>query len=146
MRRLVLPLVLALVLVACGEAPPADQAAPPDTMTPAAQAAFDPTVFDTITWENDQAALDRGQVVYNYSCAKCHGPRGLGDADFVSGVDTLRPPSFREPDWIYAGNREAIREQVFVGTAKGMPHWGLEGLKPKDVDAVALYIMQGLGS
>jgi mono/diheme cytochrome c family protein len=116
-----------------------------DTMTAVAEAAYDATIFDTITWESEEAALERGQVVYSYSCARCHGETGLGDAGMTRGGDTLRPPSFREPDWAYASDKDGLRRQVFVGTAEGMPHWGLEGLKPRDVDAVAIYIMQGMG-
>jgi hypothetical protein len=44
-----------------------------------------------------------------------------------------------------AGNAEAIREAIFVGTAEGMPHWGLEGLKPTQVDAVTAHILSGMG-
>ena len=83
-------------------------------------------------------------MVYQYSCRKCHGERGLGDAGFVRQGDTLIPPSFREPDWSLAQDKAALREQVFIGNAEGMPHWGLAGLKAKDVDAVATYILNVL--
>jgi hypothetical protein len=33
---------------------------------------------------------------------------------------------------------------VFTGTANGMPHWGLHGLKARDVDAAARYIATAL--
>jgi mono/diheme cytochrome c family protein len=115
----------------------------PDSLT-IAQEAFDAAAFDTITWETDTEAEERGAVVYQYSCRKCHGERGLGDAEFVRQGDTLRPPSFREPDWGFASDLDGLREQVFVGNAEGMPHWGLVGLKPKDVDAVAKYILNVL--
>lgn len=110
-----------------------------------ASAAFDQSVYDTLTWESDQARADRGAQVYNFSCTKCHGDEGLGDAGFVLGGDTLRPPSFREPTWAMAGDLEAIRNAIFVGTKRGMPHWGLEGLKAEAVDAVARYVMNGPG-
>ncbi len=145
MRMIALPLAGILILGGCaGEEPPAEKTPPPDTLLPAAQEAYDPTMFDSITWESDQAAIERGSVVYNFSCTRCHGEQGRGDAEFVRSGDTLRPPSFRDPDWEFAGDKEGLREMVFVGTAEDMPHWGLEGLKPRDVDAVAIFILQSM--
>lgn len=144
MRWIALPLSLALASFACsGEQPGQQTEAAPDSTT-IAQAAYDPTMFDTVTWESEQAAVDRGLVVYRHSCQKCHGETGLGDAEFIRQGDTLRPPSFREPAWHYAEDKEGLRREVFVGTAQGMPHWGLAGLKARDVDAVAIYIMEGM--
>ena len=143
MRSIVLVLACALVLGACAGEPPV-QEVPPDTMTAVAQAAYSPTMFDSIDWVSEQAAIERGSVVYNSSCTKCHGDQGRGDTGLVQRGDTVRPPSFREPDWIYAGDKEGLREQVFVGTAENMPHWGLAGLKPRDVDAVAIFILQSM--
>ena len=144
MRWIVLPLSVALASAGCGEAPEAQRTVPPDTMATVALTAYDATAFDTITWETPQAALDRGQVVYRHSCARCHGAEGLGDAKFVLHGDTLRPLSLRREDWPYTGDKANLRRQVFIGTAEGMPHWGLEGLKPRDLDAVAVFIMEGL--
>ncbi|MCA9736508.1 MAG: c-type cytochrome [Gemmatimonadota bacterium] len=109
-----------------------------------AEAAYDPAAFDSISWENPAAANERGAVVFRFSCEKCHGPRGYGDGGFVSRGDTVRPPSFRESDWRFVEDHEGLRRHIFVGTADGMPHWGLEGLKPRDVDAVAHYLREGL--
>jgi len=148
MRWIAMPLAVVFALSGCAGGEPAEDETAPDTAASSmamAMEAYDPSAFDTITWESEQAAIDRGQVVYRFSCMKCHGERGLGDAAFVRGGDTLRPPSFREPDWAYAGNKEGIREQIFVGTAEGMPHWGLAGLGAKDIDAVATYILHGFG-
>ena len=144
-RWIAFPLALALVAAGCGGGEPAEDTseAAPDSLA-LAQEAFDAAMFDTVTWETDTEAEERGAVVYQYSCRKCHGERGLGDADFVRQGDTLRPPSFREPDWTFAQDKAGLMEQVFVGNAEGMPHWGLAGLKAKDVDAVATYILNVL--
>ncbi len=147
-------LVLAVALGACGpsseERAAAEQAvaeaqerAAQDTVD-MAMAAFDPSHFDTITWKSDQEAFDRGRVVFNFSCSKCHGAGGAGDGGFVMDGDTVRPPSFLEGDWRFAADLTGLRRQVFTGTAQGMPHWGLEGLKYRDIDAVAAYITRGL--
>lgn len=150
MRWIPLALVGSLALMACGPsaeeiaaAAAAAEAAAQDSLMNAASSAFDASVYDTITWEEPQKRLDRGQQVYNFSCSKCHGSEGLGDGGFVQGGDTLRPPSFREPTWRMAGDEPAIRQAVFVGTAENMPHWGLAGLKAEAVDAVTHYILEG---
>lgn len=147
-------LALVLVLGACGDSTEEQAAlqaeqeammaqAQADTMAMAV-AAFDPAGFDTISWDNQQAAMERGATVFRFSCQKCHGVNGAGDGGFVQAGDTLRPPSFREGDWRFAEDLDGLREQIFVGAAEGMPHWGLEGLKYRDVDAVARYIQSDL--
>lgn len=145
MRCFAMFLAALFLTVGCGGGePPAEEASAGPDSTALAQAAYDPTMFDTISWESQEEAVERGQVVYRFSCLKCHGERGVGDAGFVRDGDTLQPPSFREADWPYAGDKAGIHEQVFVGTAEFMPHWGLVGLSPRDVDAVAIYIMEEL--
>ena len=109
-----------------------------------ALAMLTPEAFDTIAWENNQAWLDRGAVVFQFSCAKCHGGEGAGDGGMVQNGDTLRPPTFLTADWQFAEDHEALRRHIFAGTVNGMPHWGLHGLKFRDVDAVARYINRGL--
>jgi len=109
-----------------------------------AEEMYDPGVFDTISWESEEDAIERGGVVFRYSCTKCHGSEGAGDGGFVQRGDTLRPPSFLADDWELAGNVEAVRHRVFTGTAEGMPHWGFYGLSFRDIDAVARYIQQEL--
>jgi mono/diheme cytochrome c family protein len=150
MRWTLLPLVAALLVTACGPseeeqaaAAAAAAAATADSLVAAAEAAYDASVYDTVTWESNEARVARGQQVWTFSCAKCHGASGLGDGGFVRGGDTLAPPSFREPTWPMAGNPDAIRRAIFVGTAENMPHWGLEGLKPEAVDAVTHFIISG---
>lgn len=152
MRWIALPLAVAMATVTCGPsaeeialAEKAAAAAAQDSLLAVAEAAFDASVFDTLTYESDEAALERGQQVYSFSCTRCHGEEGLGDAGFVRGGDTLQPPSFKEATWPMAGDKEAIRKAIFVGTTENMPHWGLEGLKAESVEAVARYIVEGMG-
>jgi mono/diheme cytochrome c family protein len=141
---LFLCLFLPLAFAGCAGEPETESAQPPDTLTAVAMEAYDASMFDSITWNTEQDALDRGLTVYRHSCARCHGTEGRGDAGFVRAGDTLRPESFLREDWPYTDDKASLRQQVFVGTAEGMPHWGLEGLRPRDVDAVAIYIMQVL--
>jgi len=153
MRWIALPLVLLTVMTACGptEEELAQQAADraaaeQDSLVAVATDMFDAAVFDTLTWESDEKRMERGQQVYNFSCSKCHGSEGLGDAGFVMGGDTLAPPSFADPSWAMAGDVPAVRQAVFVGSTEGMPHWGLEGLKAEAVDAVTAFILENFGA
>ena len=140
-----------LIPLACGpsaeerEAMAAEQRAmaAADTLAEA-EANFDATVFDSVSWVATDSAVARGQVVFQYSCRKCHGAEGDGTGGFVAQGDTLRPPSFLAEDWRFADDQEGLRRQISVGTATGMPHWEMEGLKPRDIDAVAHYIRLGL--
>jgi mono/diheme cytochrome c family protein len=152
MRWIALPLVVALAAGGCGpsaeEQAAAEAAAAEavkDSLMTAAEVGYDASVFDTVSWESPERRSEYGAVAYLRSCAKCHGPEGVGDSKFVMGGDTLRPPSFREPTWPLANDEDGIRRAIFVGTGEGMPHWGLEGLSAGAVDAMAAYIMGGLG-
>jgi mono/diheme cytochrome c family protein len=149
MRKLV-PMVAGAALwslAACGGGePPASETALPsaaDTVE-TALALYDAAAFDTITWESPGEAVVRGSVVFSYSCRKCHGSQGYGDGGFVTQGDTIRPPDFHQPDWRFTTDLDGLRRQIFTGTAEGMPHWGLEGLKHRDIDAVARFIQDRL--
>lgn len=140
-------LALVAMFAACAGEPPAeqpDQAQIRADSVRLAEAAFQPAVFDTITWESDAAALERGSLVFRISCSKCHGDSGAGDGGFVLQGDTLRPPSFLAPDWRFAEDPLGLRRQIFTGNVAGMPYWGLVGLKYRDIDAVARHITEGL--
>jgi mono/diheme cytochrome c family protein len=137
------PLLLAALIAAgCGGNP--DGAAMSGDSTQIAASLLTPETFDTIQWPSDSAAIARGAVVWSYSCRKCHGDWGGGDGGFVQRGDTVRPPNFHDPDWRYANDRVAMRRQIFTGTNDGMPHWGMVGLKPRDMDAVTHYIQRVL--
>ncbi|MFQ5537368.1 MAG: c-type cytochrome [Gemmatimonadota bacterium] len=146
MRRMI-PAALSLAwLAACGGG---EQAQAPQGPTRAdsvqmAMAAFDSTAFDTIQWESPDKAIERGSLVFRISCSKCHGEVGRGNGNFVFKGDTLRPPSFLTPDWKYADDPMGLRKKIFSGNVAGMPYWGLVGLKYRDVDAVARFIMEFL--
>ncbi|MEJ2539660.1 MAG: c-type cytochrome [Gemmatimonadota bacterium] len=150
MRRSPIIVSLAVVVAACSN-PEAEEAARAAAEAAAsadsvstALAQYDPAGFDTITWENREEAIIRGSVVFSYSCARCHGRFAEGDGEFVTRGDTLRPPDITVADWRFLEDPEGLREFIYTGTEHGMPHWGLEGLKYKDVDAVATFLTDGL--
>lgn len=126
-----------------GEDPQTRTSAHADSVEMAARS-FDPGVFDTLTWDSPEAAKERGAVVFSFSCQKCHGRRGFGDGRFVLEGDTLKPPSFHQRNWRFAEDPLGLRKMIFTGGEEGMPHWGLHGLKYRDVDAVATFIVDSL--
>lgn len=145
MRRLILLSGSLFLAAACGsgeEAVQEEQGPTGADSVAMAMEQYDPAAFDTITWETEQAAIDRGGTVYRISCARCHGNAGRGDAAFVTQGDTLKPPSFVQEDWRLADDRDALLRTIYAGREGGMPHWGLEGLPYRDVDAVATYILE----
>lgn len=104
-----------------------------------AEGMYDPSVFDTITWESDNARWERGGVVWSFTCQRCHGADGKGQGeDAVKfGIDV---PDMTGADWKYAGDIPAIRHEIFVGHDTEMPSLGVIGLGYADVDAAAHYI------
>ena len=144
MRWIALPLCLTIAMAACGteEGPSPEElaaAAKADTLR-MAQEAFESAAFDTVTWESQQARVDRGAVVYRYSCVRCHGDTGEAEAAVVFRGDTLNPPSLIQEEWAFADDDPGLRGAILIGTADGMPHFGLMGLGVRDIDAVAGYI------
>ena len=141
MRRLALGL-LAFALVACQKAKSEDaQPNAADTVA-VAEATFNPAVFDTVKWASDSLRLARGADVFKWGCAECHGPQGYGDGGKVTeSGDTLRPPNFHDASWRLAGDTDAVRRKVYAGNTRGMPHWGLRRMEPRDIDAVAAYVL-----
>ncbi len=109
-----------------------------------AEALYDASVFDTLTWDSPIARVDRGALVWNVSCTKCHGDRGGGNGDYAKQLQ-LKVPSFMVQDWKYDGDLDALRHRVFVGYSGAMPNWGLVGLPYRDIDAVSVYIATHLG-
>ena len=131
-----------LLLAACGGDAREQTAAPPDSVA-IALAQFEPARFDTITWTSDTARTNRGAVVWNFSCKKCHGQIGRGDGGMVVEGDTIRPPDFTT-SWRFGTDEEAVIRYIFAGNAERMPHWGIQGLAERDIHAVTGYILKHL--
>jgi mono/diheme cytochrome c family protein len=141
--------VTLLTLTACGgekseaEMEAERQAARADSVA-MAEALYDASAFDTITWESEGARLERGGMVWRASCEKCHGPQAGGNGEAALRFQ-IEVPSFRVPGWPYDGDIEALRHRIFVGYSGAMPNWGLHDLKYRDIDAVAAYIDATIG-
>lgn len=134
-------LVATAALVACSE----KTFDPPDRGTQVARAdsAFSMTLFDSIGWASDSIRALDGNVVYATYCRNCHGPLGAGGTEYARGR-RLEVPSLVEAEWRFADSRDSILHRVFVGHAAGMPTWGVAGISPREMDAVAFYLTEVL--
>lgn len=143
-----LALVVMSGLVGCGGGESQDEPeVPPEELLRAARAdsvaqataMYEATVFDTLTWEDDNARWERGGVVWSFTCQRCHGSDGRGKGEDAVKFD-IAVPDMTVADWHYADDLPGIRERIFVGHESEMPSMGLIGLSYSDVDAAAHYI------
>ena len=147
-KRAGLMVVLLFGLAACGSAETDEEpqvnteetlrAARADSVAQAKEL-YEPAVFDTLTWADDNARWERGGVVWSFTCQRCHGSDGAGKGEDALKFD-ISVPDLTGPDWPYAGDLPRIRERIFVGHETEMPSMGLIGLSYSDVDASAHYI------
>lgn len=117
---------------------------PRDETIPLPERTISAATFDTVTWVDEAAQLGRGKDVFGWVCAKCHGIYGRGDGGEVIEGDTVHPPSFIDPQWRFATDRSGLEQRIFLGNNRGMPHWGEQGLEPRDIVAVAAFIQKDL--
>jgi mono/diheme cytochrome c family protein len=108
-----------------------------------AAARFGPAMFDTIAWESEDQRVREGNAVYAAECRRCHGTLGRGGTEYALSRG-LEVPSLVEADWAYAGDPLAVRRRIFTGHEAGMPTWGIAGISPREIDAVAAYLTDDL--
>lgn len=137
---LALALALAAPLAACDQhefQPPsrAEQVVQADSM-------LTPELFDTIAWSSDSMRTYTGNNTFAAHCRSCHGYMGEGDTEYARAND-VKPPSLVRADWPYH-DVEAVRARIFTGHPSGMPTWGVAGITPREIDAVAHYIVHVL--
>lgn len=147
MNRIGAGMAVILLLSACGgggeEVPEEFQeetlrAARADSVA-RAEEMYDAAVFDTLTWEDENARWERGGVVWSFTCQRCHGADGKGQGEDAVKFE-IEVPDMTGADWQYAEDLPAIRHTIFVGHDTEMPSMGLIGLSYPDVDAAAHYI------
>ncbi len=80
----------------------------------------------------DGAAIDRAKVLFEDNCAVCHGENGQGDR--MQGA-----PILSDTEWLYGGDREAIRQTITKARFGVMPNWQ-DRLEPWTIDALAVYV------
>lgn len=135
-------LAVAGSLAACGGE---QEFEPPDREVRVQQAdsLYAPALFDTVAWESEDVRSLEGNVVFAARCRQCHGPLGRGNTAYAEERN-LDMPSLVEPEWSYAGDLDSVRRRIFTGHAEGMPTWGVAGISPREIDAVAFYILETL--
>ena len=129
----------ALAVAACGH-----HFEPPDKgqQVREAQALYSPALFDSITWASDSVRSFDGNEIYAEKCRRCHGPLGKGGTEYEEKLG-LHVPSLVRPVWPLA-QVDSLRHRIFVGHTGGMPIYGVAGLSPREIDAVADYILNTL--
>jgi mono/diheme cytochrome c family protein len=142
-RRLhsLVPALVALSLVACEEK--SFDAPEESARLELADSLYSPTLFDTITWAADEQRVVAGNLVYADYCRRCHGTVGEGGVAYVAGLE-VHVPSLVDAEWPLDDDIEAVRARVFTGHVGGMPSWGISRLTPREIDAVAYYILEQL--
>lgn len=113
---------------------------PPEERVEEAALLYSPALFDSIAWKDEEEYSIQGAVVFAAECRKCHGVMGEGGTDYALGRK-LEVPSLVGAGWAYDGDIEAVRRRIFVGHPEGMPTWGVAGITPREIDAVAHYIL-----
>jgi cytochrome c oxidase cbb3-type subunit III len=81
---------------------------------------------------SDAAAAARGAEVFTTNCVSCHGAEGKGDM-------TQGAPNLTDREWLYGGEFEDIKTQIYLGRGGVMPNWN-ERLDPATLDALAVYV------
>lgn len=125
-------------LAGCGE--PEFHPPPAEERVDEAAALYSPALFDSIAWSDEEEYAIQGADVFASECRKCHGRMGEGGTAYAKERN-LEVPSLVEAGWDYDGNLEAVRHRIFVGHPEGMPTWGVAGITPREIDAVAHYIL-----
>lgn len=133
---------IALALAAAGTAACQEhEFHPPDRaqQVGAADTLLDDALFDSISWSSDSARAFVGNDAWAAYCRSCHGYLGQGDTDY-GREHNVTVPSLVRPDWPY-NDVAAARRRIFTGHPSGMPTWGVGGIEPREIDAVAYYLL-----
>lgn len=105
-----------------------------------ADSAFSEALFDTIQWPSDSVRAFEGNNVFATHCRRCHGSMGAGGTEYAA-QRKLNVPSLVAPDWEYGNDLGSARRRIFTGHPTGMPIWGVAGISPREIDAVAYYLI-----
>jgi mono/diheme cytochrome c family protein len=133
-------LAVAAAFAACDKA---EYERPPrDAQVSQADSLLTVETFDSIAWTSDAERAQAGNNVYAAKCRSCHGYLGAGDTNYAR-EHNLDVPSIVRPDWPYQ-NVASVRRIIYIGHPEGMPTWGVAGITPREIDAVAHYLVEVL--
>jgi cytochrome c oxidase cbb3-type subunit 3 len=92
----------------------------------------------TVVLLTDEASLAAGKEIFTTNCAACH----RADAGGQIG------PNLTDDHWILGGGIKNVFHTITNGgrDGKGMVSWKTNGMKPKEIQKVASYILSLQGS
>lgn len=92
----------------------------------------------TVTLLTDPEALAQGKEIFANNCAACHRADGGGQIG----------PNLTDDYWILGGGIKNVFHTITNGgrDGKGMVSWKTNGMKPKDIQKVASYVLSLRGS
>lgn len=92
----------------------------------------------TVVLLTDKESLEAGKEIFTTNCAACHRADGGGQIG----------PNLTDAHWILGGGIKEIFHTITNGgrDGKGMVSWKTNGMKPKEIQKVASYILSLQGS
>jgi cytochrome c oxidase cbb3-type subunit 3 len=92
----------------------------------------------TVVLLTDKESLETGKEIFTTNCAACHRADGGGQIG----------PNLTDDHWILGGGIKNVFHTITNGgrDGKGMVSWKTNGLKPKEIQKVASYILSLQGS
>ncbi|MNQ32828.1 Cbb3-type cytochrome c oxidase subunit CcoP [compost metagenome] len=92
----------------------------------------------TVVLLTDKESLEAGREIFTTNCAACHRADGGGQIG----------PNLTDDHWILGGGIKNVFHTITNGgrDGKGMVSWKTNGLKPKEIQKVASYILSLQGS
>ena len=92
----------------------------------------------TVVLLTDKESLEAGKEIFTTNCAACHRADGGGQIG----------PNLTDSHWILGGGIKEIFHTITNGgrDGKGMVSWKTNGMKPKEIQKVASYILSLQGS
>lgn len=92
----------------------------------------------TVVLLTDKESLEAGKEIFTTNCAACHRADGGGQIG----------PNLTDDHWILGGGIKNVFHTITNGgrDGKGMVSWKTNGLKPKEIQKVASYILSLQGS
>jgi len=92
----------------------------------------------TVVLLTDKESLEAGKEIFTTNCAACHRADGGGQIG----------PNLTDAHWILGGGIKEVFHTITNGgrDGKGMVSWKTNGMKPKEIQKVASYILSLQGS
>jgi len=92
----------------------------------------------SVTLLTDAASLAEGKTIFTTNCVVCHKADGGGNIG----------PNLTDNHWILGGGIKNVFHTITNGgrDGKGMISWSKNGLKPKEIQKVASYVLSLQGS